>query len=122
MKKLTLTDLVQHYCKLSGKWAVVLFPDPDINHSFDELRKAVPFLVVNDVHGVDCLVNCTCEGDDQAVADGLMIVLCDSEDECWDVFNQIKGDDMPEDNDYNGPCRVYAWTCNNNGVIETENT
>ncbi len=113
MNKLTLTKLVQQHCKLTQKWAVVLYPDPEVEHNFDELRMAVPFLKINTDDDND---------DTQAVADGLMIVLCDSEDECWQTFEKIRGDDKPECNDYDGPCHVYAWTCGPDGEILTENT
>lgn len=112
IEKLTLAELVQQHCKLAQKWAVVLYPDLCEEFDFEELRKAVPFLEINKKD----------KDDTQATVDGLMIVLCDSEDECWRIFEQIHGDDKPENNDYNGPCRVYAWTCGPDGEILTENT
>ena len=106
MRKLEITELVQHYCKLSGKWAVVLCTPEE--SSFADLQDAANFLT---------------EDDCQAMTDGLMIVMCDSEDEHWTVFNSIVGDDGPSDlNSYNGPCRIYAWTCGPDGDILTENT
>lgn len=105
MNKITLTELVQQHCKATQQWAVVLYPDatPD----FEELKKAVPFLDLYD--------------DAQAITDGIMVVLCSSDNECWEVFNQISGTDMLE-NDYSGPCKVYALTCGPDGEILTENT
>ena len=113
MNKLTITDLVQQHCKLTKKWAVVLFPDMSEDFLFDEIKRAVPFLKIDPREGND---------DIQAIIDGLMIVLCDSEGECYRVFEQIRGDDKPDNNDYNGPCRVYAWTCSADGEILNENT
>lgn len=112
IEKLTLTDLVRKYCKITGKWAVVLHPSllgiGEEDFSFEELQKAVPFLDI--------------ENDRQAITDEEMIILCDSEGECWELFDQISGKCKPANNDYDGPCKVYAWTCGSNGEIMTENT
>ena len=113
MNKLTITDLVQKYCRLAGKWAVVLFPDQAEDFLFEEIKKAVPFLKINPQEGDD---------DIQAIVDGVMIVLCDTERECNLIFEQIKGNDKPENNDYDGPCHVYAWICNTDGEVLNENT
>lgn len=112
MNKLTLTDLVRQHCKVTEKWAVVLFLNPE-DFLSEEIKKAVPFLEINPGKEKD---------DMQAIVDGSMIVLCDSEKECNEVFEQIRGDDKPANNDYNGPCRVYAWTCGSDGEILNENT
>ena len=106
MTKMTLTELVRNHCKLTQQWAVVLFPNGSFG--FEELQRAIPFLEIH------C--------DLQAIADELMIVLCSSKDKCDRVFNQIRGDDKPELNDYDGPCHIYAWTCGPDGEILTENT
>ncbi len=108
MIKITLTELVQKHCKLTQQWAVVIYPSSD-DHSFSDMQGAVPFLDLNN--------------DLQAMADGLMIVLCDSEMEHDRVFNSIVGDDGPTKlNKYNGPYKAYAWTCGPDGEILTENT
>lgn len=124
MNKLTVTELVQGHCKLTQKWAVVLYPDLCEDFDFEELKKAVPFLEINKRDKIVHRKGATpAQNDDtQAIVDGLMIVLCNSEDECDRIFEQIRGDDKPNNNEYDGLCRVYAWTCNSDGEILTENT
>lgn len=110
MDKLTVTDLVQQYCKLTKRWAVVLYPGDD--DALSEIENAAPFI---DFKGDN--------NDHQAIIDGEMVVLCDSETECDRVFNSIVGDDGPTElNPYDGPCKIYAWTCGPDGEILTENT
>jgi hypothetical protein len=110
MDKLTVTDLVQRHCLLTKQWAVVLYPGGD---DLDEIEKAAPFI---DTRGIEW-------DDTQAVVDGLMIVLCDSEAEHDRVFDSIVGPDGPTLlNPYDGPCKIYAWTCGPDGEILTENT
>ncbi len=106
MNKLDITPLIQHYCQLAKQWAVVLFiPFED---DLSEIVKSIPFI--------------TCE-DHQAISDGLMIVMCDSLEEHWKVFNSIVCKDGPTVwNSYDGPCKTYAYTIGPCGNILTENT
>lgn len=55
--------------------------------------------------------------------DGGGILLLDSDEEVSKLFRQTVGDDGPtKENPYDGPCRVYALTCNADGQLLTENT
>lgn len=106
MIKLTTKKMVQYCCQLSGKWAVYLsMPD----YPCRQLIKAANFLSLKD--------------DYQAMHDGEMIVMCDSERECEEVFSRVVGRDGPTVlNKYNGECRIYALTCNPDGQFMNENT
>jgi hypothetical protein len=54
---------------------------------------------------------------------GTCIVLFDTEEELLYAYNRTVGDDGPTKlNPYNGPARVYARTCDQDGNLITENT
>lgn len=75
----------------------------------ENVLKAVPYLNLED-HG-------------QLLADGEGIIICDTYEEMQQIYNSTVGDDGPtETNSYDGYVRVYALTCNAEGILENENT
>lgn len=116
MERLCVTKFVQQFCRLSGKWVIVLYPNHEFG--FEELQKAAPFITISTRAETDG----TAIDDIQAVMDGEMMVVCDSKKECEELFNQIVCDGPTQSNPYDGPCKVYAWTCGPDGQILNENT
>jgi len=124
MIKMTTHEALCRLCKAVKKWGIYLFLDSDmdgVSFAPNEYKKAVPFLNFDgdnsDGLGV---VN---SDDYQCLCDGHMFVMCDSEEECHHLYNQVVGDDGPtKSNKYDGPCRVYCLTINSNGEMENENT
>jgi len=95
MQKSCLTDLVEAFCRMSKKWMVVInIPD---HLSFKEIEQIAPFIDRED--------------DSQAIFDGRMFVTCDSEEECYEVFDTLEH-----------KSEIYGFTVNSDGVIEDENT
>ena len=115
MKKMTIMDALGLLCKTTKCYGLYLaFPDDVFNP--DELKKAVPFLDLG-IGGTEV------EGDYQAISSDYMFVLCESEKECYKLFDQVVGDEGPtKSNPYDGPMRVYAVTINSDGQVETTNT
>lgn len=95
-------------CAARGKPGLYLSasgPCDDIN----EIRRAAPF--VTD----DILVELACGTG--------VYVFFDTEVEMDQAFRSVVGDDGPtRSNQYNGPGRVYAASCDANGVGLSENT
>lgn len=99
MEKLHTTRLIEEYCKIAEKWAVVVFiPETD---NLSLISQHAPFIDTHD--DVQCVMN------------GQMFVICDTEKECYEAYGSITG----PDNNKHG---MYAYTVNNKGVIEDENT
>ena len=74
--------------------------------NYKEILKAAPYLT-----------------DDQAICDGVYILVCSTEEEMYKYYDLTIGDDGPTgSNKYDGEARVYAVTINNKGEMETENT
>lgn len=77
--------------------------------SWEEYGKAAPYLA--GTQGI------------QVLANGRAYILCESGAELDTLYGQTVGDDGPTDNNpYSGPARVYALTCDPDGLIRTENT
>lgn len=109
-KALSVSSLAQEHARLSGKCVLFLaFPPPSADYDYTEVFKAVPYLNIKD-HG-------------QMVIDGYGFVVCDSEAEMVDFYQQTVGDDGPTaTNLYDGPARVYALTIDRDGQLQNENT
>lgn len=116
MKKLSLMKTIEYFCKQQKVWGVyisyALQPDGEDSDSWikneEELYKAAPYL--------------NRDKDYQLIFDEGGFILCDSEEEAFNVFDQTVGDDGPTKlNKYNGPMRVYAIVAGPRG-FETENT
>lgn len=101
--------------KKLGKWILVIdfyvrshILDA-VNNPYDEIKKAAPYL--ND------------PASGQLMVDEHGIIICNSEDECEQLFWQTVGDDGPTKlNPYDGPARVYALTISPDGEFMDENT
>ena len=103
------SSALQTIAKTSGKWCMFVSLPSDMH--LKETLKAIPF------------IKNECENWLQIIADGQAILEFDSEQECRNHFKQIVGDDGPTElNSYNGPARVYAMTCDPNGLLKGENT
>jgi len=111
MKKFTNTEALEALCKEEKKWCLYLswYLEEDsfgnvTKNPIIEIQKAVPFL---DEEDISCDKN---------------VILCDSEEEVYELFNQVVGDNGPtEFNLYDGPAKVYALVFGPDGM-ETENT
>jgi len=117
--KMTIIKALCELCKASKKYGLYLsFQEEPF--SSKEVKKACPFLNFEDNNDVNYTEDQT---DYQAYSDGHLFILCDTEEECHHLYNQVVGDDGPTDlNKYDGSCRVYALTINPNGEMENENT
>lgn len=93
------------------------FPTPtteeweDLNKYIEELYKAAPYLTREVLTGQDTLFT------------GHVYLFFSSEEEMLEYYDATVGDDGPtKTNKYNGPVKVYAITCDPNGVLLNENT
>lgn len=100
------SDVLSALCKAKGKWGMFLsIPEA----SQKEVLKAAPYLQAD--HFVSLAV----------VGHGF--IFMDSKEELYGLYHQTVGDDGPTlENPYDGPCRIYALTCNPEGKLQTENT
>ncbi len=108
-------DILELLCKSKGKPALLLHNgssaagEGEEEVGVAELSKAVPFLDRNQVMTL--------------LFEGPVYIFCDSLEEIRDLYNQVVGEDGPTKvNPYNGPARVYALTCDKDGLLGTENT
>lgn len=110
-KILTSLDCLQELCKYKGCWGMLLcFPDISIGeyrHTyFGEVQKAVPYISMQDLFGMG----------------GNTMFLFGPCKEIESRFWQTVGEDGPTpENTYDGPARVYAITCDQNGHLQHEN-
>jgi len=117
MIKMTIHEALGHLCKATNKYGLYLSFDEE-EFTPEEAKKACPFLDFSDDD--QSLID---NSDYQAYADGYLFVLCDTYDECYNLFGSVVGDEgATKTNPYNGDCRVFAMTINNNGEIENTNT
>lgn len=113
-------ELFSGYCRLAKKFGLLLsipnwlFDDDSFHGDFYvEVFKAAPYLeeVFNDQHGM------------QAVMDGKVYLVFDTEEEMQRHYNLTVGDDGPtETNPYDGPISIYALCCGPDGEFLNENT
>jgi hypothetical protein len=86
---------------------------------WDELFKAAPYLR-------EAFANREQKNRDnpmQCVADGTAIIVCDTDKERDNLYEQTVGDDGPTKfNSYRGPVHVYALTIGRDGQFLNENT
>lgn len=115
MIKMTIHEALSRLCKATGKYGLYLSFDPSEEFSPQDHQEACPFLDLSDVASDN--------EDWQALMDEHMFVLCEDYEECYRLFESVVGDEGPtKTNPYNGDCRVFAMTINNNGEIENTNT
>jgi hypothetical protein len=80
------------------------------DNEITEILKAAPYLETED-NGY------------QVIADGFGILVFESEKTMERYYKLTVGDDGPTElNEYKGPARVYALTCNAKGELLHENT
>lgn len=107
------TDLMQKYCKETRQWGIMLVHhwdwEDDTNeyitgNFFEDLKLAAPDLDRHDV------------------IDETAFFFSPHPEDILKIYNRTVGDEGGEDNDYKGPVRVYALTCDNEGNLRNENT
>jgi len=106
MEILHKTTVLTQLCKEAKKYGIYIsFLETE---DWTEVTKAAPYLTKN------C---------DQVLVDGEAWILFDTAKEMHNCYDQTVGDDGPTElNNYDGPARVYALTCNLHGQLENENT
>lgn len=118
MRPLSMIDMMREYCRISGKYAMLLtFTMPEaseIDAWFPEIYKAAPYLKGRTLGErsdfLDIITN------EQGV------LVFDTKEEMDRYYDQTVGDDGPTKlNPYDGPGRVGALTCGPRGLIN-ENT
>ena len=115
MIKMTMHGALCQLCKATNKYGLYLSFDSSEDFSPEDHQKACPFLDFSDVASDN--------EDWQALMDEHMFVVCDTYEECYSLFESVVGDEgATKTNSYNGDCRVFAMTINNNGEIENTNT
>lgn len=113
------TQAARELCKAHGKWGLYIsFPDLGAAE-WDDFKRAAPYF--NIAWGENPPQDDNNAG--QCLFEGTAIILCDTEEEMNDLYDQTVGDDGPtEKNSYNGPMRVYALTISPEGEFRNENT
>lgn len=110
MELLRQNSVLSELCILKKKWGIYLSFSFSQAEPYEELLKAAPYLEKFP------------EGDQLFMDDFLFIFFYD-EQSMRNIYLQTVGDDGPTKlNSYDGPARVYALTCNPQGVLLTENT
>jgi len=97
-------ECFKELCKLRNQHGLYISYDSD-RFGYGDIKLACPFVNIDDF------------------IQDRNIFLFDTEQECRKHFDMIVGDDGPtKTNKYNGDVRVYALTCDNEGLLKTENT
>src|SRR6267142_5136915 len=105
MKSFTQTEIFREACRALNKFGLYISFEFTTNLDSD-LFLAAPYLNFQE-HS-------------QIIIDGVGYLLFDTREEMESHYRQTVGDDGPtETNPYDGPVRVYALTCNNEGQLET---
>jgi len=108
MRIIDTNDVLSELCKNSKKWGIFINTSSEYQ-DLEEVLKAAPYLNVKEHI--------------QILIDGVGWILCDSEEEMENLYWSTVGDDGPtRKNSYNGPVKVYALTCDPNGILLNENT
>ena len=114
MKHYTSTDALQNMCKSNKQWGMFFsISNTDMDDYvtlYEEIYKAAPYL-----KEMEAMQNCM---------NGYGYILFESEEECRNIYLQTVGDDGPTKlNNYaSDKVRVYALTCNPDGILMSENT
>lgn len=108
---MTACDLFQHYCRLAGKWGLYLSVAECPEEDYTDNLAAATMLAQDDEHFF------------RLIYEDAVYIFFDTEEEMRAVYGRVVGDEGPtEANPYDGPCRVYALTCRNDGRLLNENT
>ncbi len=114
MKILTIIDTMQALTKATNKYGMYIslyLHKIEINDIITEVMKAAPYLSKNQ------------KTDMSIIFDGHGVLLFDTREEMETCYYMTVGEGGPTKlNDYDGPCMVYALTCDDKGEIENENT
>lgn len=122
MQALDAIRTLEVLCKATNKWGMYISfctLDASDESYFDDIVKAAPYLNFDD--------------HTQIFVEGSAYLLFDSKEEMEEHYWCTVGDDGPTPdfikerlniggNDYEGPCRVYALTCDPTGQTMNENT
>lgn len=113
MEILNKTESAQKLAQLTGKWALNLNIYLDLGEDFctegSTSLKPAPYLNFIE-HG-------------QVITDEGCTILCDSYEECSELYELTVGDDGPTaKNKFNGNSRVYALMISPTGELINENT
>ena len=115
-KLLDVDGIFSILCRETRKWGVYL--SWDNGHVIDLLEEGKIKDVVKEMEAVT-----NGRVDRETFHKGGGCFFFDTEQEMWDCYHDIVGDDgATERNGYMGPVRVYASTCSNEGEFWTENT
>ena len=99
-------NLMQEYARIVYKYCMYISWEGD--EKMNEVIKAAPYLEEEDI------ILCTSSN---------AVLAFDTEAEMDRHYDMTVGDDGPTElNKYNGPVRVNALTCSNEGELWTENT
>lgn len=100
--------ILEDLCENTGKWGLYIRHSTIDAPTNPEIRKAAPYL------------------SEQQARDLLLYdygLILGSQEEIENLFWQTTGEDGPTKlNDYDGPTRIYACTCNPSGDLVHENT
>ena len=115
------TDLetLQALCKYSKKFGLMVSFDtePADGMSWDEY---FPGIKSASNGRIDWDAN---EDQHQLVIEGLGWALFESEEDLYDAYYDFVGDDGPtKRNSYDGPIKIFAATCSDEGELWSENT
>jgi hypothetical protein len=102
-------QLLECACKVHKKWGIFLQLGPCEVDQFDDVELAVPW-----IHEKGSISH--------FLAYGWQIILFDTEEETYEHYKVIRGDDENHFNTYQGPIKVYALTCTPDGECWNENT
>lgn len=112
MKILTIRQAMQVLAKATGKYCMyisIYVHDIPLELQFDEMTKAAPYLNFDEHTQILC--------------EETGILMFDTREEMDKYYKMTIGDDGPTElNKYDGLCRIYALTCDNQGNFENENT
>jgi hypothetical protein len=108
VQKLTGVELMQAFAKVSGKWCVFLSIDP-LAGEISEACLAAPYLAP--------------DRDGQLIEDGYGVIVCETREEMERVFNLTIGDSGATlANPYCGDLKIYALSCDPDGILLQDNT
>lgn len=100
-------ELLCESTKKCGMYINIYNDQGENEYNYLEVIKAAPYL----------------ESHNQVILESSGFILFDNVEEMLEAYNQTVGDDGPtKSNPYDGPCRVYAITCNPDGITMNENT
>jgi len=104
-------ELLSFYCTAHHKWCLYLglHTEPSCGNNVREIMLAAPFLSEEEA--------------DKLFIDEVLYVIFDTEEELYKCFQQVAMDEgHAEDNNYDGPCKIYASVWSPKDGCVDENT